>query len=145
MVGFKYKMSNIQAALGCAQMERIEALTSRKREIFQAYNEGLAGVEGISMNPEPAGTQNGFWMPTVVFDESTGITSERLTAAFAAENIDARVFFHPLSVIPPFAGSPGGKWAGDIPNRAINIPSFHDITDEEQRRVVQVVREIRGV
>lgn len=144
MVGFKYKMSNIQAAIGCAQMERIDKLTSRKREIFQAYNDGLAGVEGISMNPEPPGIQNGFWMPTVVFDESTGITTERLTAAFAAENIDARVFFHPLSAIPPFAGSPGGKWAGDIPNRAINIPSFHDITEAEQCRVVQVVREICG-
>ncbi|OBJ87876.1 DegT/DnrJ/EryC1/StrS aminotransferase family protein [Mycobacterium sp. 1245852.3] len=144
MVGFKYKISNIQAAIGCGQMERIEALTSRKREIFQAYNDGLAGVEGISMNPEPAGTQNGFWMPTVVFDEATGITAADLTAAFAAENIDARVFFHPLSVIPPFAGSSGGKWSGDIPNRAINIPSFHDITDEEQRRVIGVIREIRG-
>lgn len=144
MVGFKYKMSNIQAAIGCGQMERIEALTSRKREIFQAYSAGLADVEGLSMNPEPAGMQNGFWMPTVVFDEATGITAADLTAAFAAENIDARVFFHPLSVIPPFAGSSGGKWSGEIPNRAINIPSFHDITDEEQRRVVDVIRKIRS-
>lgn len=144
VVGFKYKMSNIQAAIGFGQMERIDELTSRKREIFQAYNDGLAGVEGISMNPEPPGTQNGCWMPTIVFDESTGITSERLTAAFAAENIDARVFFHPLSVIPPFAGSPGGKWAGEIPHRAINIPSFHDITQDEECRVVQVIRDIRG-
>lgn len=142
VVGFKYKMSNIQAAIGCAQIERISELTSRKREIFQAYHDGLAGVSGISMNPEPPGTQNGFWMPTVVFDESTGITTERLTAAFASENIDARVFFHPLSTIPPFAGSSGGKWAGDIPNRAINIPSFHDIAETEERRIVQVIQEI---
>lgn len=142
VVGFKYKMSNIQAAIGFGQMERIDELTSRKREIFRAYADALAGVEGISMNPEPPGTQNGFWMPTVVFDESTGVTAEHLASAFAAENIDARVFFHPLSLIPPFAGSPGGKWSGDIPNRAINIPSFHDITEAEQHRVVQVIREI---
>lgn len=142
MVGFKYKMSNIQAAIGCAQMERIDDLISRKRQIFQAYQGGLADVTGVSMNPEPAGTQNGFWMPTVVFEESTGVTTECLSAAFAAENIDARVFFHPLSTTPPFAGSPGGKWAGNISNRAINVPSFHDISEIEQRRVVQVVREI---
>jgi perosamine synthetase len=142
VVGFKYKMSNIQAAIGCAQMERIDELVLRKREIFQAYNEGLAGVAGISMNPEPTGTQNGFWMPTVVFEEPKGLTSERITGAFAAENIDARVFFHPLSATPPFAGSPGGKWAGEIANRAINLPSFHDITTIEQCRVVQVVREL---
>lgn len=142
MVGFKYKMSNVQAAIGCAQMERVDELIARKRQIFRAYKGGLAGVMGVSMNPEPAGTQNGFWMPTVVFEESTGITTERLTAAFAAENIDARVFFHPLSTTPPFAGSPGGKWAGNISGRAINVPSFHDITEIEQCRVVQVVREI---
>ncbi|EUA12238.1 perosamine synthetase [Mycobacterium kansasii 732] len=142
VVGFKYKMSNIQAAIGCAQMERIDDLISRKREIFRVYKRGLAGVLGVSMNPEPTGTQNGFWMPTVVFEESTGVTTERLTAAFAAENIDARVFFHPLSTTPPFAGSPGGKWAGNISDCAINIPSFHDITEIEQCRVVQVVREI---
>ncbi|VBA52231.1 GDP-perosamine synthase [Mycobacterium attenuatum] len=142
VVGFKYKMSNIQAAIGCAQMERIDDLISRKREIFRAYQGGLVGVPGVSMNSEPTGTQNGFWMPTVVFEESTGVTTERLTATFAAENIDARVFFHPLSTTPPFAGSPGGKWAGNISDRAINVPSFHDMTEIEQRRVVQVVREI---
>ena len=66
MVGFKYKMSNLQAAIGCAQMERIEELTSRKREIMATYREQLAGLPGISMNPEPAETVNGAWMPTVV-------------------------------------------------------------------------------
>lgn len=142
MVGFKYKMSNIQAAIGCGQMERIEDLISRKREVFYVYQDALTGVAGTSMNPEPADTQNGFWMPTVVFDGSKGLTSDRIRGAFAAENIDARVFFHPLSTIPPFAGSSGGRWAGDIPDRAINLPSFHDITKDEQCRVVQVVREL---
>ncbi|OBJ02826.1 glutamine--scyllo-inositol aminotransferase [Mycobacterium alsense] len=142
VVGFKYKMSNIQAAIGCGQMERIDELISRKREVFYAYRDALTEVVGTSMNPEPAGTQNGFWMPTVVFDHAKKLTSERIRGAFAAENIDARVFFHPLSTIPPFAGSPGGKWAADIPDRAINLPSFHDITEVEQCRVVQVVREL---
>lgn len=142
VVGFKYKMSNIQAAIGCAQMERVDELISRKRQVFQAYQEGMAGVAGISMNPELPGTQNGFWMPTVVFEESMGLTSERITAAFAAENVDARVFFHPLSATPPFAGSAGGKWASDIPDRAINVPSFHDITAIDQSRVLEVLKEL---
>ncbi|ORW38185.1 glutamine--scyllo-inositol aminotransferase [Mycobacterium paraense] len=142
VVGFKYKMSNIQAAIGCGQMERIDELISRKREIFHAYEDALTDLTGISMNPEPTGTRNGFWMPTVVFEESTGLTPERISGAFAAKNIDARVFFHPLSTTPPFAGSSGGRWAGNIPNRAINVPSFHDITEIEQCRIVQVVREL---
>ena len=95
VVGFKYKMSNIQAAIGCAQMERIEELINRKREILRYYREHLESFPGLTMNPELVGTVNGAWMPTVVFDVETGITRESLQAAFAAENIDARVFFHP--------------------------------------------------
>ena len=67
MVGFKYKMSNIQAALGCAQMERIDELIGRKREIFAAYRDGFAGMP-VAMNPEPEGCRNGYWMPTIVFE-----------------------------------------------------------------------------
>jgi perosamine synthetase len=99
-------------------------------------------LPGLSVNPELPGTQNGYWMPTVVFDKSTGLTSERITKSFLTQNIDARVFFHPLSTTPPFEGSPSGRWASDIADRAINLPSFHDITDIEQSRIVEVVREI---
>ena len=67
------------------------------------------------MNPEPAGTVNGAWMPTVVFDGETGVTREKLQAAFAAENIDARVFFHPLSSLPMFEDRPQNRYAWDIP------------------------------
>jgi perosamine synthetase len=140
-VGFKYKMSNVQAAIGCAQLERIDELISRKRQIFEFYGSALADGPGMSMNPEPVGTRNGFWMPTVVFDASTGITREDIGSAFTEANIDARVFFYPLSSLPPFVGLVEGKWAVDISNRAINLPSFHDITEAEQNRVVQVLNE----
>ncbi|MEO8000051.1 MAG: DegT/DnrJ/EryC1/StrS family aminotransferase, partial [Gemmatimonadaceae bacterium] len=99
-VGFKYKMSNVQAAIGCAQIERVQALVDRKREIMAIYRRGLSDIVGVRMNPEPIGTVNGAWMPTVVFDKETGVTREMLQAAFAEENIDARVFFHPLSSLP---------------------------------------------
>lgn len=138
-VGFKYKMSNIQAALGCAQLERIDVLAARKRAILARYRMLLAGRPGLRMNPEPAGTVNGAWMPTVVFDASTGITRERLLAAFAAESIDARVFFHPLSSLPPFGGRALHPRAEDIAARAINLPSFHDMTDAQQDRVAGVI------
>ena len=140
LVGYKYKMSNVQAAIGCAQLIRVGDLVSRKREVFEAYFEGLADIPGISMNPEAIGTRNGFWMPTVVFDRSTAVTANRLTKAFVAANVDARIFFHPLSVTPPFAGIPTGRWSSDIQQRAINLPSFHDITEDQQQRVIRIVR-----
>ena len=144
VVGYKYKLSNVQAAIGCGQLERIAELEARKRAILRNYRELLADCKGVAMNPEPAGTQNGAWMPTAVFAPETGVTRERLQAAFAALDIDARVFFHPLSSLPMFAGMRGGALAADIPTRAINLPSFHDMTDDEQRRVVAPIRELLG-
>lgn len=142
LVGYKYKMSNMQAAIGCAQLERIGEIEARKRAILRRYRELLDGCKGIAMNSEPQGTVNGAWMPTVVFDRETGVTRERLQIAFAAANIDARVLFHPLSSLPMFAGHAGGVIAADLPTRAINLPSFHDMSDNEQQRVASVVREV---
>lgn len=139
MVGFKYKMSNIQAAIGCAQMERIEDLTRRKREILAVYRESLEKLPGLSMNPEPKGTVNGAWMPTVVFTKASGVTREMVQSALVSQNIDARVFFHPLSSLPMFHPQLGNHMAYSIPMRAINLPSYHDITPENLRDVCSVV------
>lgn len=145
LVGFKYKMSNIQAAIGCAQIERIDELTRRKHEIFSYYRDRLAIFPGLSLNPEPAGTVNGAWMPTVVFDAETGVTRESLQDAFVAGNIDARVFFHPLSTLSMFEARPQNLLAWSIPRRAINLPSFHDMSESEQNRVVDVIERVLNV
>ncbi len=144
LVGFKYKMSNIQAALGCAQMERIEELIGRKREILAYYREHLGRLPGLSLNPEPPGTVNGAWMPTVVFAPETGITRERLMEAFKAENADARVFFHPLSSLPMFEEEPRNRHAWDIPSRAINLPSYHDLCEADLERIVGTIQSLLG-
>ncbi len=140
VVGFKYKMSNIQAAIGCAQMERIEELIERKREILRIYRELLGVFPGVSLNPEPQGVVNGAWMPTVVFNAATGVTREKLQTVFAEENIDARVFFYPLSSLPMFDERLENRVAFDIPGRAINLPSFHEITFQQQKSVAAVLR-----
>ena len=94
------------------------------------------------MNPEPTGTQNGAWMPTAVFDRTTGITREAMQMAFNEANIDARVFFHPLSSLPMFTPVPANRLAYDIPERAMNLPSYHDMTDEDLERVSGVLRRL---
>jgi perosamine synthetase len=144
MVGLKYKMSNIQAAIGCAQMERIDELTRRKRDIFAAYRERLTSLPGVSMNPEPEGTINGAWMPTVVFATETGVSREALQTGFVAENADARVFFWPLSSLPMFDPVKTNTHAHDIPGRAINLPSYHEIEINDINRVCKVIDSLLG-
>ncbi|MBF9046461.1 aminotransferase class V-fold PLP-dependent enzyme [Rhodobacterales bacterium LSUCC0031] len=144
MVGFKYKMSNIQAAIGCAQMERIHDLIARKRQIFETYRQQISSIPGIRMNPEPEGTINGAWMPTIVFEPETGITWEILQAAFAKENADARVFFWPLSGLSMFEPVHENVHSWSIPVSAINLPSYHDITESELDRICNVIRRVAG-
>ncbi len=145
VVGYKYKMSNIQAAIGCAQMERIDELVARKRDILAYYKEQLLPLGGISMNPEPPGTINGAWMPTAVFSPETGVTREKLLEAFSRENIDARVFFWPLSSLPMFTPQPQNRHAMETPKQAINLPSYHDLTTPELERVCGVVEGLLNV
>ena len=142
MMGFKYKMSNIQAAIGCGQMERINELTNRKRTIFQYYHERLKHFAGVTMNSEHEDTLIGAWMPTAVFDPQTGMTCEVLQAAFLEASIDARVFFHPLSSLPMFEATVDNPFAYSIPPRAINLPSYHDITEMNLERVCTVFSNI---
>jgi perosamine synthetase len=144
IVGFKYKMSNIQASIGCAQMARIDDLIRRKIEILTIYKERLSNVVGLSMNPNKKGLIYGSWMPTVVFSPSTGVTREKLIKEFKSENIDARVFFWPLSSLPMFNSKLSNRNAYAIPLRAINLPSYHEMTENEQDRVIKVITQIRG-
>lgn len=139
-LGFKYKMSNIQAAIGLAQVERIDELIARKRGIFSTYRSALESCQGLQLNPEPAHTVNGAWMPTVVFDKGLGVTREMLLDDFKAADIDARVFFYPLSSLPMFTPQRQNEIAWDIPARAVNLPSYHDMSDADIERVIEVVR-----
>jgi perosamine synthetase len=142
MIGHKYKMANVQAAIGVAQLERIDSLVARKREILQRYKDLLLGISGASMNADPPESRSGAWMPTIVLPPAAGATRERLLESFRLENIDARVFFWPLSGFPMFAPCPRNQHAWDIPKRAINLPSFHDMSDAEQDRVCEVIRRV---
>lgn len=139
MVGFKYKMSNIQAAIGCAQLERIDQLIAGKRRVFKTYEKALAGSP-VKMNPEPEGTVNGYWMPTAVFEKGLGFDREKLLREFSLNNIDGRVFFYPLSSLPSFKKA-DNPVSYDIYERAINLPTYHEMTDDDMERVVSIVKD----
>jgi len=140
-IGYKYKISNLQAAIGCAQMERIDELIKRKREIFFEYYKRLAYIESIYMNPEKEGTINGYWMPTVVFDKKLNLDREELLTKFKEENIDSRVFFYPLSMMGMFDKKFSNYTSYAIYSNAINLPSYHELTFNQINSVVELIKE----
>jgi perosamine synthetase len=137
-IGFKYKMSNVQAAIGCAQLERVDELIAGKRRIFEYYRQALRELP-LSMNPEPNGTTNGYWMPTIVVDNNIPFDREALLAAFKTDNIDGRVFFWPLSSLPSFAPCPNNLVSHSLSGRALNLPSYHDLSTADMTRVARLV------
>lgn len=150
-VAFKYRMSSLQAAFGFAQLERIEELIARKREIFGWYRARLADVSGLRLNPEPPGYFNTYWMTTIVLDAKWGLGSQELMAAFAEKAIDTRPFFHPLSSLPAFsetaeatAAEKRNKVAYALSPRGLNLPSAMRITEPQVDRVCSVLRGIIG-
>jgi perosamine synthetase len=139
VLGFKYKMSNLQAAVGCAQVERIDELIAGKRRVFAYYAQHLGDLP-LYMNPEPDGTRNGFWMPTIVANEKVPFDRGALLEAFKTDNIDARVFFWPLSSLPMFEPKPANSVSYGLCARALNLPTYHDMQDRDMDRVIRHVR-----
>lgn len=140
MVGFKYKMSNVQAAIGCAQIERVGELIDRKRQIFAEYQSRLADLP-LAMNPSPPQGQNGYWMPTIVAERGSGFDRERLLQRFVEREIDGRIFFWPLSMLPMFERREDNVVSYSLFERAVNLPSYHDMTTSDIERVCTALRE----
>lgn len=138
--GYKYKMSNLQAAMGCAQIERAEELISKKRTVFEWYKEFLHDVPCL-LNPELPGTKNSYWMPTVIFDKSIKVDREELFKYMKMHNIDSRPFFYPLSSLPMFKFNIDNTVAYDIYNRGINLPSYYDLTKKDVEYVASCLKQ----
>lgn len=148
-VAYKYKMSSMQAALGLAQLERVEELIARKREIFAWYRECLADVPGLSLNVERPGSKSTYWMVTAILDPSLGLPKDAMMARLEERGVDARPFFHPLSTLPAYQHLPQ---AADAATRnpvshalspwGVNLPSGFDMTPEKVAAVCDAVKAI---
>jgi perosamine synthetase len=148
-VGYKYKMSSMQAALGLAQLERIEELIDRKRQIFSWYQSELDSIPGLTLNYEPPNTKNTYWMVTAIIDPKLGIDKHRLMDEMRKEKIDTRPFFYPLSSLPAYEHLPSAKLARDrnqysyrISDRGTNLPSGMNITLENVKNISEVLIKI---
>lgn len=148
-VGFKYKMSALQAAFGLAQIERVEELIAKKRQIFEWYREALQDLDGIALNAEPQGTLNSYWMVTAIPDPSFGMDKFALMDAFRERRIDTRPFFSPLSSLPAFADRPessahmpANPVGETIAKYGVNLPSGYHMTRELVQRVTNALTQI---
>ena len=141
-VGFNYRMTNLQAAVGVAQMEQIDAVIRRKREIAELYLSQLADVPGITLPVERPGTTNVYWMVSVLIGDCYPLTRDELIVALRQQGIDSRPFFHPLDTLPPFFAADPCPVALRLSRQGINLPSSPRLTDDQVAYICATLRRL---
>lgn len=145
MVGFNYRMTNVQAAIGCAQLERAEEFVEKKRAIRKFYNKAFADVERVSLFPIPDEVESGCWFSGIVLNQGNLQEVRRICQRLRESGIEARSFWKPVHLQKPYcnalqAGSlevSSGLW-----EKILTLPCSTNITEKELKYVVATVKEI---
>lgn len=144
-VGYNYRMSNLLAALGRAQLRTLEVRVQKRRWIFEQYQQRLSDLPGIGFMPEAPWGRCTRWLSIIVIDErESGVSPETLRRALEAENIEARPVWKPLHLQPVFRECEvvGGSVAESIFQRGLCLPSGTGMTESDIERVVEVIRRV---
>lgn len=146
-VGYNYRMSNLLAAVGRAQLRTLEQRVQKRRWIFDQYRLRLQNLPGIQFMPEAPWGQCSRWLSVILIDSNEfGATPETVRLALEAENIEARPVWKPLHSQPVFVGYEvvGGAVAEDLFRRGLCLPSGTNMTEADIERVVEVVQRVHA-
>ena len=141
-VGYKYKMSNIQAALGLAQIERVDELVARKRQINTCYRDNLDSLDGVNVSCELPNCKSNNWMTSIEIIDADNNMRNQIMLSLKDYNVDSRPVFSPMSSLPMFTRKEENPVAYRIGKSAINIPSGHDLTQDQIDHVCEVLIQI---
>jgi perosamine synthetase len=140
-VGFNYRMTNLQAAVGAAQMKRVDAVIQRKREIARLYCVLLGDICGLTLPAEMPGCLNVYWMMSLLVDERFPLSRDQLMSRLRHYGVDSRPFFHPLDTLPPYAGAAPRPTALNLSQRGLNLPSAPSLRDEQVEFICAAIQE----
>lgn len=141
-VGFNYRMTNLQAAVGVAQMARIEEFIARKRAIARLYQEALGAVPGLTLPVELPSYTSVYWMYSILVGEAYRLTRDALMLALREQNIDSRPFFHPLDTLPPYQRGVPCPTALRLSRQGLNLPSAPTLTDNQVLYICDTLRKL---
>ena len=149
-LGYNYRMTNIQAAIGLAQFERIDELVERRRRNAHLYNSLLRNIKGIGLPPEKDWAKNVYWMYGILIEDEFGISRDNLMEKLREKGVDTRTFFIPMHQQPAFLNiglfkDESYPVADYLPERGLYLPSGSGLKEEEIRHVCQTIREIQKV
>ncbi len=141
-IGFNYRMTNLQAAVGVAQLERIEEIIEKKRGNARLYNSLLENVPCVTLPPEAEWAKSVYWMYSILIEDDFGMGRDEVMKKLAACGIDTRPFFYPLHTLPPYENREGFKVAEEISRKGVNLPSAATLMEEEIAWITDAIKEM---
>jgi perosamine synthetase len=138
-IGYNYRMTNVQAALGVAQLERIEELIAIRLRNAAHYERRLSEVPGLSLAPCAEWAENVYWMYTVLVEEDYGLDRDTLMAQLRRRGIDTRPVFYPIHTLPMYHCGQHLPVAEEIGRKGINLPSGATLSPEQVDQVCDAV------
>ena len=144
-IGYNYRLSNVSAAIGCAQIEELPDRVKRRRCIHGLYSELLAGAEWVTVHDEPSQRfRSNFWLSTVSFDKSVvGRTPDEIRMLLLERGIETRLIWRPMHMQPVFADAPyyGGGCSDGIFENGLCLPSGTTLSDDDIAQVAEALKE----
>jgi perosamine synthetase len=140
-------MSNLQAAVGLAQVERLDVLLAARRRNARRYREQLGTIEGLTFAPDQPGAESAHWMVGVLVGERLGPSRDELRRRLAADGIETRSFFVPLHLQPAYLRDNAGRRhpvAERLGRSGLYLPSAPSLTEDDVARVAGAIRRARA-
>ncbi|MGC8880117.1 MAG: DegT/DnrJ/EryC1/StrS family aminotransferase [Anaerolineae bacterium] len=141
-IGYNYRMTNLQAALGVAQLERIEEFIAVRLRNAHHYNQRLRDVPGITLPPCAEWATNVYWMYTILIEDRFGVSRDALMAYLREHGIETRPVFYPLHRLPMYNRGQSLPVAEEIARKGINLPSGSALTSAEVDAVCDAIIEL---
>ncbi len=144
MVGYNYRMTNLQAAIGVAQMEQVNDFIEKKRKNAKIYNSFLSKIDGITLPPEADKCKNVYWMYSVLIDNDFGLSRDEIMQKLRKKDIDTRPFFYPLHQLPIYKSKDVYPVSSELSRRGINLPSATTLTESDIRTVCIALKTLKN-
>lgn len=142
VVGYNYRMTNIAAAIGLAQLENADKFFEKRRTIARWYNENLKGIPGIRLPVEKDYALHSYWMYSVLIEKEYGKSRDEVMEFLSGNGVETRPFFYPMHVMPVYEKENRTwlKTAASIASNGINLPTFYGLEEEDVKFISGLIK-----
>jgi perosamine synthetase len=147
VVGFNYRITNLQAAVGVAQIEKLDTFIAKKREIARWYSECLHELEEkgfVKLHPEMSWARCVYWMYTILVQDGFGLSRDELMVKLEENGVETRPFFYPIHTMPPYRLTGWKTTAEELSKRGISLPTSISLSAKQVEDIATIIRKLRA-